>query len=168
MNYKRLLVSRKLLDELFIIDPEKGSIRWKEPGNGRRMDQEAGYTNDRGYCMIHIGGKLHYKHRLIWLYTTGKYPKDQIKHKDHNFSNNRSDNLSEETRQEQSFNMAVKQGKNEPKGMCVVHRKRKPHKIYKAYISIHGTKIHLGYHKTMEEAHEAYLTAKKQHHKMSV
>ncbi len=161
MSYKKLLVRKNLLERLFFIDPEKGSIRWRESGTGRRMNQEAGTVNSDGYRQIGIDNILHYAHHLIWLYTTGRYPEDQIDHIDRNPSNNRIDNLRELTNQEQQFNRSMTYNKEEPMGVSFCSGRKRP---YKARISTDGNQVYLGHYKTPEEAHNAYLNVKKQHH----
>ena len=43
--------------------------------------------------IIGINGKIYRAHRLAWLYMTGKWPKEEIDHKDTNSLNDKIENL---------------------------------------------------------------------------
>ena len=115
--------------------------------------------NDNGYDRITlINSKKRYRvHRIIyWLYNRKwniHNPKLFIDHIDGNTQNNNISNLRNVTSQENCFNRVVK-------GYMFDKRCEK----YRARITLNGKKIHLGYFDTKEEAHQAYLTAKKIHH----
>lgn len=72
----------------------------------RKIDGYTPRTPDRtnGYFRIRILGKLHYVHRLIWLYQTGSFPKGEIEHKDRNRANNKWDNLLDVPKQINALN----------------------------------------------------------------
>ena len=73
----------------------------------------------------------------------------------YNFFNNNIDNLRIATKQENNWN-------TDAKG-CYYDKKSGK---WKACIGINRKRIHLGYYNTEEEAHEAYLEAKKKYHKI--
>lgn len=78
-----------------------------------------------------------------------------IDHKDRNRTNNKIGNLQRVTQQQNQFN-------REAKGYTFRETTGK----YQAEIKIDGKHINLGSYDTPEEAHEAYLDAKKEHHRI--
>ena len=121
--------------------------------------KEASY--DHGYQRLRLKKdnkrKLYYAHRIIYsLYNPDwdlHNPKLFIDHIDGNTQNNNISNLRNVTNQENGFNRDVK-------GYCFHKETEK----YKARIGLNGKDIHLGYFDTEEEAHQAYLNAKKIYH----
>lgn len=69
-------------------------LRWKSkrPGAVKRGDP-AGYVEPRGYTQVTINYVQYMAHRVVWLLKTGKWPDDEIDHKDHNPANNVFGNL---------------------------------------------------------------------------
>ncbi|MBB4066796.1 HNH endonuclease [Gellertiella hungarica] len=78
---------RSLIFQLCDINTVTGILTWKErpvemfptvracrSWNSRFAGKEAGSTNKRGYREIQIGGRLHLRHRLIWLVEYGVMP----------------------------------------------------------------------------------------------
>jgi len=98
-------------------------------------------------------------HRLIYLFYNPDFdilnPKIILDHIDRDKLNNSIDNLRIATKQENSFN-------TDAKGCCFDKSKNK----WKCRIMVSGKVIYLGYYLTEEEAHEAYLKAKKIYHKI--
>jgi hypothetical protein len=90
----------------------------------------------------------------------GEMPSEHIDHIDGNPSNNRIDNLRKASSAENAQNQRRARANNRL-GLQGVHRvgDRFRAVVHKDYI-----KHHLGYYATAEEAHEAYLSAKRQLH----
>ena len=78
---------RDLLFRLCDVDTAGGILVWKrrpvemfadqracDSWNTRFAGNEAGSTNKRGYREIQIAGRLHLRHRLIWLAVNGVLP----------------------------------------------------------------------------------------------
>jgi len=84
--------------------------------------------------------------------------KRQADHLDHNTLDNRISNLRVVTNQQNHYNQ-----KN-TKGYCW----HKPCQKYLARIKLNGKDIHLGYFRTVKEAHNAYLEAKKRYHNIKL
>jgi len=117
-------------------------------------------SNENGYKSICIGNdkkvKVHrlvYKaHNLDWdIEDTSK--NNYIDHKDRCRSNNKISNLQVATQQQNCFNTTAK-------GYSFHKQKKK----YQAQITLDGKSIHLGHFDTADEAHNAYLEAKKIYH----
>ena len=122
-------------------------------------------SNNLGYNIISITtNKIikHYRvHRIIyWLYNREwdiENPKLVIDHFDRNKINNDISNLRHVTHQENCFNKDVK-------GYSWYKKCNK----YQAQIMLNGKRIYLGYFKTEEEAHQAYLDAKLKYHVIDI
>lgn len=106
-------------------------------------------TVSHGYYRGRIRGKGYQAHRVVWYLTHGYVP-GELDHIDGNRLNNVIENLREVTRAENEHNK-LKRGYtyNKDKGK------------YMARIYIEGKPKHLGYFVTPEDAHKAYLDAKK-------
>ena len=153
MNAERL---RELLD----YDPETGVFRWKTPIRGMRVrvGQIAGYIHLRGYRDIYIGKRKYQAHRLVWLYLYGRWPTDQIDHINGVKDDNRRENLREATNIENTQNARHARRNNKTKMLGVIAT---PWKSFKAEIKVNGKNNYLGTFATAEEAHAAYLSAKR-------
>ena len=55
-----------------------GDFHWRFGTKNREPWRRAGTRTGAGYEVIHVGGKLHYAHRLAVLYTTGSFPSAQF------------------------------------------------------------------------------------------
>lgn len=113
------------------------------------------------YTRIQIDGQRYYAHCLAWFYVYGVWPveidhKDTVKH--HNWINN----LREVTRLGNNQNHR-KANSNSKLDLIGVHFDKRLGK-YTAQIGVNNKKIYLGAFDTAEEAHEAYLMAKRKHH----
>lgn len=123
-----------------------------------------GHRNYKGYLMFVIFGKHYRAHRLIWLYVTGEWPKDQLDHINNNKKDNRWINLREASNQNNQFNK-FKPKNNTSGAKGVIVRKRKNGILYEAKIKYNQKTITIGYFKTLEEASSAYLERAKQYAK---
>jgi len=103
---------RRLLD----YEPETGVFTWRErPGsshhtkiwNARFAGSRAGSVGDEGYRHIKLSGRRRREHRLAWLWMVGKFPSDQIDHRDGDRGNNRWSNLAAATATQNQWNRGV-------------------------------------------------------------
>lgn len=93
-------------------------------------------------------------HQFAWYINYCEVPNDQIDHINHNRSDNKIHNLRSVTNQQNSFN------KNNVKGYYF----NSDRNIYQSYIKLNNKHKYIGCYKTPEEAHQAYLDAKKIYH----
>ncbi len=120
----------------------------------------AGYTRKDGRVMLHINHKLYQASRMAWLYVYGYIPELEIDHINGNPSDNRIDNLRIATHLQNQQNRRSPSIKNKLKVLGVSRSGKK----YRASISIFGKYKHLGQFDTIEQAHNAYLIAKRNLH----
>lgn len=151
---KWLTLSR--LRNLLKYDPESGRLIWLDSRRGAvKIGSVAGYTDDKGYICVTINGIDYRAHRLIWFYVTGKWPENDIDHRDLNRSNNKWNNLRKCVDNQNTMN--APRYKNNTSGMKGVTYAKRTNK-YRARFGGGGCH-HLGYFDTKEEAHAAYCKA---------
>ena len=135
------MLTQERLKELLHYDPEAGLFTWLvSSGNGVKVGDIAG-SFSHGYIQIRVKGKLHQAHRLVWLYMSGVWPKDQIDHINHIRDDNRIVNLREATHRENGRNRSMKS--NNKSGVTGVHRYEQ-RKKWVAQIKVDDKLIYLG------------------------
>jgi len=146
-------------NELFEYTPETGVVR-------RRIDKRSGRPGgpagcmDKGYTRTLVDGRRYLNHRLAWLLYYGVWPTMDIDHINGITHDNRICNLRDVTTA-----MNIQNQKKARSGSLLgllgvsVHREK-----FQAHIRTHGALKHIGLFATPEEAHEAYLTAKRELH----
>jgi hypothetical protein len=142
-------------------DPDTGIFMWIT--HKRRPDlvgKIAGSPTNMGYWAIAINNKKMLAHRLAWLYMTGNFPENHIDHKDGDKQNNSFQNLREVTRSENLQNMRkpTKANASGFLGVCAHQGK------WLMQIMYNGKRFRKSGFNTPEEAHQAYLEAKRKHH----
>lgn len=138
-------------------EPSTGIFTWRVRAGTRMPGTIAGSPDDLGYIKIAIRKKDYRAHRLAWLYVYGEWPADMVDHIDGNPANNAIANLRDvdTTVNQQNLRKAKSTNKS---GLIGVSRKAK---CSVARIKVDGKVLFLGAFKTDEEAHAAYLEAKR-------
>lgn len=150
-----VMISQEYLKQVISYNPETGIwIRLK----ARRSDFvgiEAGSIKKHGYRVIKIDGIEYMSARLACLYMLGRWPIEEMDHKDTIKSNDKWENLREATRAENTRNRNAKITSIVGlKGVRLTTSNK-----YEANIKIHGTFKYLGTFNTPEEAAKAYAIA---------
>ena len=145
-------LTQTTLKTMFSYDPETGVfVRLPQENqkayNNQWAGKRAGFTSDRGYRQIDIGGKAYYEHRLVWLYVYGHWPTKYLDHIDNNPANNALSNLRDINHQ---TNLARQRSQN-PLGKGIQRRGSK----FSARLSKSGVDYYLGVFDTPEEAQNA-------------
>jgi len=158
-------LSAQRLRELLAYDPIKGEFRWRIGRKGAPMGALAGGKTSHGYINIGVDRTgQHYAHRLAWLYMNGEWPTCEIDHINGNRTDNRWSNLRGVSSTVNKQNKRRPQSNNKSGFLGVSlksSRKTGPRK-WLAQIALPGGKRKaIGTFKTPEEAHEAYLKAKR-------
>jgi hypothetical protein len=141
----------------FNYDPISGELTYKiSPARCIKVGQKAGSLGKDGYRRVKIDGAHYAVHRVIWCLVTGRWPQEEIDHRNTRKSDNRWRNLRPATRKENMHNM---RGRS-PWGKGVSPDRDR----FKAQIRINGTLLYLGSFKTRALAAEAYASAARRHH----
>lgn len=108
---KRNDLTARFLRSILDYDPETGIFRWRERTdraknwNTRWAGKPAGAPcGHEGQVQIRLGAALYSAHRLAWLHVTGRWPRDEIDHRNGDPRDNRLANLREATRSENMRN----------------------------------------------------------------
>jgi len=150
------------LKEYLDYNPETGKVYWrKSPAHAVQAGKEAGcFCKSSGRYLICFRSKLHHAGRLIWFYMTGQWPEGVIDHKDRNPLNNRWDNLRDVDKVINNQNSIVARSHNK----CGYRGVSTTKWGFQARIFKNKVIYQLGYYPTAEEAHEAYMKAKRELH----
>jgi hypothetical protein len=151
---------RRVLD----YNPESGVFRWKvRVAQRTAIGAVAGEKNAAGYLLIGVLGARIRAHRLAWIYSYGTHPAGDIDHIDGNRLNNALCNLRDVTRQMnlQNQRRPRSDGTTGYLGVSIDRRRG----MFRAQIALPtGQQKFLGYHERPQDAHAAYLRAKRQLH----
>lgn len=148
------------LKEVLSYSLETGLFSWLVNRGKARINSIAGKRSDKGYILISIDGFTYRAHRLAWFYVKGKWPSDQIDHKNTVKCDNRWENLRGADNQLNQINTSVsKNNKLGFKGVYPHVNSRTNTLRYRAKINIKEKQIHLGTFDTPELASEAYQKA---------
>lgn len=153
------------LRELLHYDADTGVFTWiNPPGMKMRRGALAGSSSrgDRGYVVIGIGGRRYRAHRLAWLYATGEWPTGEIDHLNGQRNDNRFANLRDVTHSLNTQNLRAKRDRTRSGLLGAQFRGRT--RRWRAQIRIGKVRYELGEFDTPEEAHAAYLAAKRKLH----
>lgn len=152
------------LRELLDYDPATGVFTWRmnsPRGGWMRAGKVAGTPHSQGYVFIRFDCQYYFAHRLAWFWLHGCWPEFHIDHVDGNRANNAAQNLRDVT---QTVNMQnIKRApRNSSNGILGAS----PHgkSGFCARIRIQGKTRYLGTFGSAEEAHQAYLRAKRELH----
>lgn len=108
------------------------------------------------------GNRLRYAARCAWAHYHGEWPAGQVDHINGDHTDNRIANLRDLTNAQNAQNRTRAKSDN-PTGLLGVSVDRRSSR-YRARIMLNGRMKSLGYHATPEDAHEAYLAAKRELH----
>lgn len=120
----------------------------------------AGSLDAKGYRVVMVNWKTYKEHRLIWLLLKGKWPDGLIDHINRVKNDNRIENLRESNPSNNAFNTKETERRSET-GLLGVSVDKSCKGAFRAKIKIKGRQINLGSFKNAEDAHAAYLLAKK-------
>lgn len=148
--------------ELLDYNPTTGILTWRGGGfRGHRQPGVAvGSMSSNGYLCFQIDRKKYTVHRFVWFWWYGEWPSVDIDHIDGNRTNNRIANLRTATRTVNCQNRRATSRNSTGLLGASLDRRGK----YVAQIASDGRTYNLGRYETAEEAHAAYLAAKRRLH----
>jgi hypothetical protein len=105
-----------------------------------------------------VGDRIHSAARLAHLYMNGRWPDGDVDHRDGMPLNNKWTNLRDVSTSENIQNQRHPSKRNRTGYLGVGPAKNG---LFRARIYVHGKEHSLGFHKTPEGAHMAYVAAKR-------
>ena len=156
-----MTITHQALKEWLSYDPETGVFRWLKDKRGRgrmwKAGDAAGYETQTAVCIC-LMGRYYYAHRLAWFYVHGEWPKQQIDHINGEWRDNLLSNLRDVPPRVNMENMRFAR-KTSRSGLIGAFK----HSVsgWFSAIQVHGKMHRLGHFKTPQEAHEAYIAAKR-------
>ncbi|PPC95237.1 MAG: Fis family transcriptional regulator [Methylotenera sp.] len=159
------MLTQARLKELLHYSPDTGLFTRKSTVGGKLIGSSAGAHDTSGHLQIKIDSRLYLAHRLAWLFVHGNLPAKQIDHINGIRDDNRFENLREASFKQNMQNQKKPRTTNSTGFLGVSFHK--PNSLYRAQICHNKKVLHLGYHRTPEEAHQAYLAAKRNLHEFN-
>ena len=141
-------------------EPDTGLFYRRESRGCKKAGSPSGWKVTRGYVCVGVGAMQFTAHRLAWLYMTGAWPLGVIDHINGDTSDNRWANLRDVPHAVNCENQRNARRSNASGYLGVTMFKGRP----RASIRVKRKLLHLGTFDTVEQAHEAYLAAKRRLH----
>jgi hypothetical protein len=154
------MLTQSRLKELLSYDASTGVFTWLVNTRNTIAGNRAGAFRKDGYEYIGVDGQRYLAHRLAWLYVNGSFPEMVIDHINGNQSDNRIINLRDVAHKTNQQNIRSPH-KDSSSGCLGVSRSLKK---WRAHLCVDGKFIYLGTFSTKEEAHQAYVVAKRDRH----
>ena len=146
------------LRELIDYDAETGNFRFRDGSPGLTPSLAGRY----GRVQLWVAGRMYYAARLAYAHHHGHWPFGQVDHINGDHTDNRVKNLRDATNAQNAQNR--RQAKvNNSSGLLGVTVDRRSGRS-RARIQVDGRMISLGFFATPEEAHHAYIEAKRELH----
>jgi hypothetical protein len=152
------MILQKYLHELFFY--ENGNLYWKTKRKGAQKGKPAG-NNAFPYKSIMIDKKYYLTHRLIYAFHYGNFP-ITVDHINGNKSDNRIENLRAATKSENQQNMRKAYSTNKSNLIGAFYSKK--NKNWFSRICINNKRKWLGSFANANDAHQAYINAKREIH----
>jgi len=148
--------------EVVEYDPRAGTFTWRVRTSIRIMPGAIAGTKkaDSGYVLVGIDGVQYRAHRLAWFMMTGDWPSGDVDHINGVRHDNRWSNIRVVTSAVNGQNRRRAQRDNRLGVLGVFQCKKR----YQAQVKLNGVVTHLGTFDTPEQAHEAYVEAKRRLH----
>ena len=149
----------------FEYDRVSGSLVWAHSRGRASKGSQAGSVQLKGgkqYLTVQMGGKRFGAHRVVWAHVHGAWPVGEVDHIDGDGLNNRIENLREVSSSGNKQNLRAAKS-HSATGLLGAFRWRNK---FKAQIVVNGKCKHIGTFETPEEAHAAYVQAKRLYHPM--
>jgi len=159
------MITQTRLKALLSYNSETGVFVWLQQRHPRYpIGSQAGISETRvpgyGYIIICLDGIPYKAHRLAWLYVTGQHPKNQIDHINGDKLDNAFANLRDVSQAINNQNRRRANATSRTNTLGVFMRGE----YFSARIRVGKRLIYKGVFKTSEEAHAAYVKAKRELH----
>lgn len=154
------MTDREAIMKYLRYEPDTGNFWWTSEAPVKVANKKADSKDSRGYVCLKIKGQMFKGHRLAWFFVYGEFPDKHIDHINGNPADNRIKNLREVSRSTNMQNERKARSNNVSGFLGVSPNGGK----WKAEIRINGKKKNLGTYCKPEEAHQAYVLAKRNYH----
>jgi hypothetical protein len=155
-------ITMERLRTLLRYEAETGKFYWlvNRPGGCAKAGTQAGSIEVQGYVVITLLGRRCKAHRLAWFYVHGEWPTEHLDHINGDRTDNRICNLRMVSNAVNMQNLKRARSDNRLNLLGVTAQKNR----FRARIQVDGKLKQIGSFLTAEEAHDAYLIAKRQLH----
>jgi hypothetical protein len=160
MKYRIPLPSQDVLKEHFYY--KDGQLFSKYFKSNRKIDAEVGIKNRYGYKAAKFQKNSFYVHRLIWCLLNGDLKGMDIDHINGIRDDNRIENLRLVNRTQNNSNLRLAKKSSKTKLLGASYKKSM--NKYIAQICVNYKIIVIGYFDTALEAHQAYISKKRELH----
>lgn len=157
-------ITQEQLRELLSYDEGTGRFTYLVSRPRRLSGTSVGSVDARGYCVASIKYRKYKLHRLAWLLSYGVWPSADIDHINGDKTDNRIANLRLSSAKLNKENLRKADTDSKSGLLGVFPAKGGRLKPWKAAIKIEGRARHLGYFASREDAHAAYVDAKRKLH----
>lgn len=158
------MLTQAELQALLSYNPGTGVFTRIKACRGHAVGELVGSFTDQGYWRICVLGRTYMAHRLAWFYVFGMWPVGDVDHIDHDICNNRIANLRDISHAHNVQHQITANARTQTGKLGVTFCPDKKRKRYKAQVTINQRAKCIGYYLTAEEAHEAYVLAKRAVH----
>lgn len=141
-------------------EADSGKFIWLESKRSDRIGQSAGARNKYGHIVIRVGRYGYMAHRLAFFYLNGEWPTGEVDHINGDPSDNRLSNL-RIVRKSENLQNRYRAKRGASGGLLGVKRCGRR---WVAAITLNYKTKYLGCFGSPEEAHDAYLCAKRDIH----
>jgi phosphatidylserine decarboxylase len=149
------------LREVFHYEPLTGVFTRRIAGGTRTDCIGEVASRAKRYECLHVDGVQYRLHRLVFLYMTGQWPTMVVDHINGDKRDNKWSNLRDVPQSHNVQNQMRATCSNRSCGALGVNKNG--HRYYAA-IGVGGRRIKLGSFSSVEEAHAAYVEAKRKYH----
>lgn len=155
------ILTAERLREVVDYNPETGVLTRKVRLAQRHRvgDRADMFWPHMGYWRLSIDSRRYLAHRCAWLYVHGRWPEHNIDHINGNPADNRIANLRDVP---QMVNVQNQRTSRAASGL--IGAQRFADGVWRARIKVNGKYRHIGLYDTPEEAHRAYIAAKRKLH----
>lgn len=151
------------LRDRFLYDADTGLFTWRVQRWRRKQGDVAGAVDSKGHIQISVAGRLFGAHRLAWVYVYGPDVPRILDHINGIKTDNRICNLRPADNFINAQNIRSAPSSNVNSRLLGVTRVTRS-ESWQARITANGCQRYLGTFPTKEEAHAAYVAAKRELH----
>lgn len=155
--------TREQIEKHLRYEPRTGELFWLHPTSVRvKAGDPAGYVSPYGYVIVRLLNYSLFRSHIVWFIEKGAWPKLTVDHKSTDKLDDRIKNLRDVPQKWNNQNMRKAQ-RNNRSGLLGAYWCEKRGKWFSS-IKVDSRTVGLGRFPTAEQAHRAYLRAKRKYH----